>query len=200
MLVITACRPTEKSVTGTYLRHWDFENNSKLTLDNDKTFKLEIQQGLVFFQTTGTWALKNKDLILNSYDNSSRQLNSFVKDKRLTEQSDLYIKVMDDTGSDLPGAPIYVYNSDNVNTFSTNENSEVLIPQEEWDSVRVTFIGFNPLTITKSSENHFLVQLGQSESIGVKLNGERWTIRNNKIIDPKFEEQKVRNVYRKNAR
>src|SRR5690606_3411414 len=67
-LVLTSCKPTEKSITGTYTRYWDFENHTTLTLKGDKTFSFKAQEGLVFFDLYGTWTIDKDKLVLNSPD------------------------------------------------------------------------------------------------------------------------------------
>lgn len=200
LLVITACKPTEISVTGTYSRYWDFENHSKLTLNGDKTFKLEVQEGLVFFQTFGTWAIDKDQLLLNRFDNSSKYLGSVLTSKGTIDEKGVTLKVKDNEGAELPGAPIYVYTSGQEKEFSADINGELNINDEKWDSIQVSFVGFNPLTIKRGQENWYDIKLNLSEPIGIKLENERWTISNRKIFDPRFKDQRRRNVYRKNAR
>jgi hypothetical protein len=200
LLVITACKPTENSVTGTYSRYWDFENHSKLTLNGDKTFGLEAQEGLVFFQTSGTWTIDKNELVLNSFQNSSQYLKSVVTDKGTTDKKGVTLKVKDNEGAELPGAPIYVYTNGQEKKFSADVNGELNISTENWDSIKVSFVGFNPLTIHQGQENWYDIRLNLSEPIGVKLKNERWTMSNRKIFDPRFKEQRRRNVYRKIAR
>lgn len=200
LLVTIACKPTESSVTGTYSRYWDFENHSKLTLNGDKTFKLEAQEGLVFFQTTGIWTVDNHELLLNSFDNSSQYLKSVVTDKRTIDKKGVTLRVKDNDGAELPGAPIHVYTNGQEEEFSADANGELNIKTEKWDSIKVSFVGFNPLTINRGLENQYDIRLNLTEPIGVKLKNERWTIRGRTIFDPRFKDQRRRNVYRKNAR
>jgi hypothetical protein len=173
VLLTIGCKPTGNSVTGTYSRYWGFENHSKLTLNDDNTFKLETQEGLVFFQTSGIWTI---------------------------DKNGVTLRVKDNEGAELPGAPVYVYTNGQEEEFSADRNGEINIKKEKWDSIKVSFVGFNPLTINRGQENQYDIKLNLTETIGFKLKNERWTIRNRKIFDPRFKDKRRRNVYRKNAR
>ena len=64
----------------------------------------------------------------------------------------------------------------------------------------MTFIGYNPLTIPNTGEDHYVVQLNRSPPMGITLNKEPWPTKGNRIFDPRFSEKNRRNVYIKRAR
>ena len=82
LVMMIGCKPTEKSVVGVYRRYLDFENDARLTINKDKTFKLDVQEGIMFFGTNGTWALEDNKLIVNSYDNTNIKDNSTILENR----------------------------------------------------------------------------------------------------------------------
>ena len=194
-----SCKPTEKSVIGTYSRYYDFENNSKLILNKDQSFKLEIQEGLLFFHTEGNWTIENRKLILNSHVDSSLYLNSVIVDKVTIDKPGVTLKIKDKE-DELPGVSIYLYDAGQVYEYSTDIKGETYINKEKWDSIKVDYVGFNPLTIKRGQENLYNIRLNPSDPIGVKLIDERWNIKNKKILDPRFKEYKRKNMYKKNAR
>jgi len=123
-----------------------------------------------------------------------------VTDKRTTGKNGVTLRVKDNEGAELPGTPVYVYNNGQEEVFSADANGELNIRTEKWDSIKVSFIGFNPLTVYRGQENQYDIKLNLAEPIGVKLKNERWTIHGRKIFDPRFKDQRRRHVYRKNAR
>lgn len=110
------------------------------------------------------------------------------------------LRVKDNEGAELPGASIYVYTNGQEEAFSTDENGELDIKTEKWDSIKASFVGFNPVTVNRGHENQYDITLHLEEPIGIKLKNERWLIRGRKIFDPGFKDQRRRNVYRKDAR
>lgn len=187
--------PTEQSVTGAYYRKSGFEHNSKLILNDDKTFKLEAQDGLMFFETTGTWALEGKDLILTSYPGTN--VDSFVKEKRTTGRSGIHVNVVADEVGNLAGASIKVYNSGDSVEAVADWNGDVSIVSPKWDSLSVSFVGCNSLTLRNTGEDYFIVHMTQSAPIGISLSKERWRTKGNMIFDPRFNDEGRRNAYRR---
>jgi len=198
-LILTSCKPTEKSVTGTYTRYWDFENHTKLTLERDKTFSFKAQEGLVFFELYGTWTIDKNKLVLNSPDDPSELSKSIIADMKTVNKSGVTLTVRD--GDDaLPGAPISVFIQGQKHEYSTDENGQLNFKSERWDSIQVSYVGLKSLTIKSGDENKFDIRLTREETIGIKFKNERWTIRGRKLFDPRFLASKRKNMYRKNSR
>ena len=97
----------------------------------------------------------------------------------------------------MASAPIYIYDEAKAHKYLTDENGIAEIKIEKYDSLRINHVGYNPLTITKGEENNYRIRLNPSEPIGVKLTNEKWTIRGQKIFDPRFKKQRYKNAYRK---
>jgi len=186
-------------VTGTYTRYWNFENHTTLTLESDNTFSFKAQEGLVFFQQSGTWTIDKNKLVLNSPDDPSELSKSIIVDKKTVDRSDVILTVKDEEDN-LPGAPIYVFTQGQKKDFSTDENGQLNFKSEKWDSIQVSYVGLKSLTIKAGPENMYDIRLTREEPIGIKFKNERWTFRGRKLIDPRFNENKRKNTYRKNSR
>jgi hypothetical protein len=199
ILILTSCKPTEKSVTGTYTRYWDFENHTRLTLKRDKTFSFKTQEGLVFFELYGTWTIDKDKLVLNSPDDPSALSKSIIAGKKTVDKSGVTLRVRDGD-DDLPGALIYVYTQGQKQEYSANESGQLDFKNEKWDSIQVSYVGLKSLTIKAGPENMYDIRLTREEPIWMKFKNERWTIRGRKLIDPRFNENRRKNTYRKNSR
>lgn len=198
-LVLTSCKPTEKSITGTYTRYWDFENHTTLTLKGDKTFSFKAQEGLVFFDLYGTWTIDKDKLVLNSPDDPSAFSKSIIADKKIVDKNGVTLIVRDGE-DDLPGATVYVFAEGQKQEYSTDENGQLNFENTKWDSIQVTYVGLKPLTVKAGPENMYDIRLTREEPLGIKFKNERWAIRGRKLIDPRFQESKRKNTYRKNSR
>ena len=199
VIILISCKPTEKTAIGTYTRSWDFEHHSRLTLERDKTFSFEVQEGLIFFELCGTWAIDKDKLVLNSPDNPSALSQSIITDKKKVNNSGVTLTVKDGD-YDLPGAPICVFTQGQKQEYSTDISGQLHLKNEKWDSIQVSYIGFKPLTINAGPENMYNIRLVREEPIGIKFKNERWAIQRRRLNDPRFMDDKRKNTYKKSRK
>lgn len=90
-LCFVSCKSTEKTLSGNYIDHYNFENNTKLELHSDYNFHFQIQAGLAFFKINGKWKIDNDTLVLFNTDTSNIAIEElkiqkfFVRGNRLFE-------------------------------------------------------------------------------------------------------------------
>ena len=92
----------------------------------------------------------------------------------------------------MASAPIYIYDEAKVHKYLTDENGIAEIKIEKYHSLRITYVGYNPLTITKGEENNYRIRLNPSEPIGVKLTNENGQFAGKKFLNPGLKNNDTR--------
>ena len=110
----------------------------------------------------------------------------------------LTVRVQDDE-SGLPGAVVDAYYKGQKIETHANTDGEAVINLKVWDSLKIDFIGYKPLTIKYEKEDHFTVLLKPGGAIGPNFKNEKWLIKGRRILDPRFAVEPRRYSFRKIA-
>ncbi|WP_347159363.1 hypothetical protein [Pontibacter chitinilyticus] len=197
LLGLISCKPTENALIGKYERYWDFENYSSLQLNPDNSFVLKGQEGLIWMKTAGTWRVEDKYLYLNSYPATTLNQPSTVVSEKFVKGDSILITVVDDEDSLLPGVPILAYlEGDTVVADYTKVDGRVVIVNQPFDSIAVSYISFSPFTYTGKS-NYLKIKMGKDEIAPFRIENEKWLIRGSSFLDPRFEGEQRKNKYKK---
>ena len=196
LLLLFSCGPTKKSVVGTYNRYWGFENYSSLKLKPDNLFEFSGQEGMSFLKTSGNWKVDRNKLFLNSFPDTIKAKKSIIIHETIVPSDSIFLVVLDNNREALPGASVVIYNPSDSLVTSTNIDGTTKLPVQQYDSIQISFIGFTPVTY-KGKNNMLKLQLGLSPLPEFRLEKEVWTIRRNKLLDPRFKEDQKRNKYKK---
>jgi len=197
LLGLFSCRATENSLVGKYDRYWDFEHYSSLELRPDKTFVLTGQEGLSWINTEGAWAVKDKNLTLNSFPNTTTNTKSIVQAERKVSGDSIVVVTFEYEGKSQPGVTVLAYHhNDTVVADYTKENGKLVFANQPIDSISFRFIGLSPLTYTGES-NYLEIRMGFTELPPFRLENEKWRIEGKVLLDPRFNGEQKRNKYRK---
>jgi len=180
-----------------YNRYWDFENYTTISLKQDNTFTFSGQEGCLFLKTEGIWSLFDEKLIIESYPDTFKKEVSTVMQEKMINNDSVEIIVNDNAGEPLCGCYIEAFkDSLNITKNNTGIDGIAYIDKHEYDSIRISFIGYTPLVYTGKC-NYIEIKIGLSESALFRLEKQYWNVKRDKLIDPRFKSDQKRNLYKK---
>jgi len=93
----------------------------------------------------------------------------------------------------LQYASIYAYYRGNIiSEISTNENGNAIIKNQQVDSLKIDYVGFNSFTFMPNSGNNklFVINMKLEELNRNVITNEVWKIKKNRIVSPEGQSLK----------
>lgn len=177
------------SCTNQRILYDNYDNNSlELKLKSDSTFLFLCNGCMSWDSISGVWKTDKKRLVLNSFitKKDTRSFNESIKCD--TCINGIYVKTIDyisKYGLELSlitvfkeGKPVFKYKTDN--------DGNVIINDENIDSLKVEYVGFSSRTfVPDKSRNTLNVVNMKPEELNRKvIENEIWKIKNGYIVSP----------------
>lgn len=179
---------SQKIAHGVYFENWHDSYHS-LKLNPDSTFIYTFKEGLLFDSISGKWRIVKSKLILNSFL-SFKDTKSFLEYRICdTCHEGFNIKVIDfESKVDLQYTSLTAYNQGNVvSELATNEIGNVIIKNQEVDSIKVDYVGYDSFTFMPNynADSLIIINMKLEELRRKVITDGVWKIKKNQLVSPK---------------
>ena len=186
VVLLNSCLSSNSSqIIGTYRTKGGIEWGAKMKLNNDSSFSFITQGGLLFYETTGKWKVKNRYIIFNS----DLQPNEFKPHEILecvqTQNNYIAINLVRDDSSSYPGLSVAGYFNGKFSEGKISDNrGRIQLNNLLIDSIVIAGVGIPKIELNVHECNYFKIAPGSAPPHGYEFfTNEKWKIKAGKLID-----------------
>lgn len=151
----TTLKIPNKTLIGKYVWEGFFELGANFELKSDSTFVYQLQEGLAMFNSSGTWTVKNKYLIFNSFLQQKDFMVKFnLLNKAIINNDSITFHVINENDESLPLIWIRLFKDSKlvIDTADKSVKEKLTVRKIEFDSVCLAYVGYNNIEY-KNTDN-----------------------------------------------
>ncbi len=203
VLVCISCgsfRQLEENVFGEYCSDSFYDVKYTLILNENNKFTYHWVTGFLNGTTYGTWKLKGKKLILNSYRQTPLEKKYNIRERNVIDTKHLEILIIDHEEQEGVIGAYCTYMLDSTVLYDTSTDLEgncILPPNDKATSLHISSLGYDNVTIPMQdfTSNSIIIELIENDHYKYFRNT-KWYYKKGRIYNPQsYKISRFRKTY-----